>query len=63
MGDYPRRQTKPLPREKLAPIGPAPREDDAETKVRCRLCMGTGMTSAEIAVAFDDLCKHAREQT
>ena len=62
------RPTRPLPREELAPIEPAPEtrpalaearalaratDGDEETKVRCPCCAGAGMVSPEIAAVVE----------
>jgi hypothetical protein len=65
-----RRPTKPLPREELAPIEPAPEtrpalaetralaraaEDGIQTMARCPCCAGAGMVSPEIALVVEGL--------
>ena len=75
---YHRRQTKPLPREELAPVAaaadtrPALEEtaalarassDDTPTMCRCPLCCGAGLVPPEIAATFETLVEKAKEQT
>lgn len=75
---YDKRITRRLPRESLAPIGPAPVDDEtppgAEEAARpsqdervtlhlCPLCRGAGMVTPEVAVTFEALTESAREST